>query len=206
MSDASRASAHEDFSSDVPNNRDLPDQPSLRHLQLEAKRRLAAGEFTTLHDAQLAVAREHGMSSWAALKERIAAAESANSHTLTQARWVFARFQNADAPGWNPPDHGELSGHLTERFLTIVPPERMARLLGSVAAQLRQGLVVIDAGPLRLRANAAATYASRPLQSLSPRIGCRGFACSRPEYGSPTRGSRSRRSRAQARCPTASPA
>jgi hypothetical protein len=33
--------------------RDLPDRPSLRHLKLEAKRRLSAGEFTTLHDAQL---------------------------------------------------------------------------------------------------------------------------------------------------------
>jgi hypothetical protein len=28
--------------------------------KLEAKRRLAAGEFTTLHGPQLAVAREHG--------------------------------------------------------------------------------------------------------------------------------------------------
>jgi hypothetical protein len=44
-------------------SRDLPDRPSLRHLKLEAKRRLSAGEFTTLHDAQLAIAREHGMSS-----------------------------------------------------------------------------------------------------------------------------------------------
>ncbi len=34
-----------------------------RHLKLQAKRRQAAGEFSTLHDAQLAVAREHGMRS-----------------------------------------------------------------------------------------------------------------------------------------------
>jgi hypothetical protein len=32
--------------------RTLPARPSLRHLKLEAKRRLAAGEFVTLHDAQ----------------------------------------------------------------------------------------------------------------------------------------------------------
>jgi hypothetical protein len=44
--------------------RTLPARPSLRHLKLEAKRRLAAGEFDTLHDAQAAIAREHGLSSW----------------------------------------------------------------------------------------------------------------------------------------------
>lgn len=48
--------------------RALPSRPNLRHLRLEAKRRQGAGEFETLHDAQLAVAREHGVSSWAALK------------------------------------------------------------------------------------------------------------------------------------------
>src|SRR6478735_6251535 len=32
--------------------RTLPARPSLRHLKLEAKRRRAAGEFVTLHDAQ----------------------------------------------------------------------------------------------------------------------------------------------------------
>ena len=44
-------------------SRELPEQPSLRFLKVEAKRRLAAGEFATLHDAQLAVARDHGLSS-----------------------------------------------------------------------------------------------------------------------------------------------
>ena len=43
-------------------SRSLPAQPSLRYLRLEAKRRLAAGEFVTLHDAQSAIAREHGLS------------------------------------------------------------------------------------------------------------------------------------------------
>ena len=55
--------------SDQP--RPLPGQPSLRYLKLEARRRLAAGEFGTLHDAQLAIAREHGQPSWTALKELI---------------------------------------------------------------------------------------------------------------------------------------
>jgi len=60
--------------SDQP--RPLPGQPSLRYLKLEARRRLAAGEFGTLHDAQLAIAREHGQPSWAALKQLIEAASS----------------------------------------------------------------------------------------------------------------------------------
>jgi hypothetical protein len=34
-----------------------PGQPSLRYLKLEARHRLAAGEFGALHDAQLAIAR-----------------------------------------------------------------------------------------------------------------------------------------------------
>ena len=51
--------------------RPLPGQPNLRYLKLEARRRLAAGEFTTLHDAQLAIAREHGQPSWTALKQLI---------------------------------------------------------------------------------------------------------------------------------------
>jgi Beta-lactamase len=44
--------------------RALPDQASLRYLKVEAKRRVAAGEFPALHHAQLAIAREHGQQSW----------------------------------------------------------------------------------------------------------------------------------------------
>jgi hypothetical protein len=51
--------------------RPLPGRPSLRYLKLEAKRRLVAGEFPSLHEAQAALAREHGLPSWAALKQLI---------------------------------------------------------------------------------------------------------------------------------------
>jgi hypothetical protein len=78
-------------------SRALPDRPSLRYLKLEAKRRLSAGEFTTLDQAQLAIAREHGLPSWAALKQHIDAAGPA-SHALTQVRWVMSRFAAADTP------------------------------------------------------------------------------------------------------------
>lgn len=41
-------------------SRSLPSRPSLRYLKLEAKRRLSAGEFRALHEAQLAVQVEIG--------------------------------------------------------------------------------------------------------------------------------------------------
>ena len=51
--------------------RSLPDKPSLRYLKLEAKRRLADGEFPALHDAHASIAHEHGLRSWTALKHMI---------------------------------------------------------------------------------------------------------------------------------------
>jgi hypothetical protein len=48
--------------------RTLPARPSLRHLKVEARRRVKSGEFPALFEAQLAIAREHGQSTWAALK------------------------------------------------------------------------------------------------------------------------------------------
>ena len=149
MSDQSGPAAH-DF-------RDLPDRPSLRHLKLEAKRRLSAGEFTTLHDAQLAIAREHGMSSWAALKERVVAAAAERGHVLAQVRWVFGRYAEADAPGWTAPSRDELSEHFTEQFLGFVSPEALAQAMRSLAAMLREDLVLIDADSSRLSAKLAGT-------------------------------------------------
>ncbi|MBO0803314.1 MAG: beta-lactamase family protein [Nocardiopsaceae bacterium] len=147
MSDQPESAAHRP--------RDLPDRPSLRHSKLEAKRRLAAGEFATLHDAQLAVAREHGMSSWAALKGHIAAAEAANGHALAQVRWVFGRYGAAGEAGWTAPNRDELSEHFTERLLTRVPPQTMAAILAGIAPRLHEDLVVLDADSLRLHAKVA---------------------------------------------------
>ena len=79
-------------------SRALPDQPSLRFLKVEAKRRLSAGEFPTLHDAQLAIAREHGLPSWAALKEYIASGSGQGGPVLAQARWVISRFGGGGDP------------------------------------------------------------------------------------------------------------
>lgn len=161
MSDQSGPAARDD-------SRHLPDQLNLRHSKLEAKRRLAAGEFTTLHDAQLAVAREHGMSSWAALKEHITAAEAAHGHALAQVRWVFGRYGEADAPGWTAPDRDELSEHLTEEFLTLVGPETAAAILRGVAPKLREDLVIVDAGPLHLRAKVADLLVEAAVEPAAP--------------------------------------
>ena len=135
--------------SDQP--RALPDQPSLRYLKVEAKRRLSAGEFATLHEAQLAIAREHGLPSWTALKEYISAGPSQASPVLSQARWVISRFGAAGTPGWTVPGDGELGEHFDAQFLRLVPPETLVRTLTGVLPQLRAELVTMLETPLRLR-------------------------------------------------------
>jgi CubicO group peptidase (beta-lactamase class C family) len=130
--------------SDQP--RPLPSRPNLRHLKLEAKRRLAAGEFASLHDAQLAIAREHGRSSWTTLKQFVesqAGSQPAGpTYALDQVRWVIARFAGADAPGWVAPGHHELREHFTERFLAAIPAAQLASTLSGVAPALREELAV----------------------------------------------------------------
>lgn len=140
--------------------RPLPGQPSLRYLKLEARRRLAAGEFTTLHDAQLAVAREHGQPSWAALKQLIESRLDELGHpALAQLRWVISRFGAADTPGWAAPAAGELRWHLTGDVLDAylgqaVTGKAVTRLTGR-AARWREGLVILRDDPLHARAQAS---------------------------------------------------
>lgn len=165
MSDQSRPdqsrAAHDDF-------RALPARPSLRHLRLEAKRRLAGGEFATLHDAQLAIAREHGMSSWAVLKQHIATIEAEHGDALTQVRWIFGRYAHADTPDWTAPSRDELSEHLSDDYLNAVSPQSWARALGSVAAKLREELVVRHAGPRQLRATVAGLRVEAAVEEQAP--------------------------------------
>jgi CubicO group peptidase (beta-lactamase class C family) len=130
-------------------SRALPDQPSLRYLKLEAKRRLSAGEFGTLHDAQLAIAREHGQPSWTALKTLV---EAGPGPTLAHVSWVISRFRDAARPGWAKPGEAELREHFEEHYLRLVPADTMARVLGGVAGQLRGELTVTHEAPLGLRA------------------------------------------------------
>jgi len=138
--------------SDQP--RPLPGQPSLRYLKLEARRRLAAAEFGTLHDAQLAIAREHGQPSWTALKQLIESRLETLGHpALEHLRWVVARFGGADGPGWAAPADGELSEHLTDEYLGRAA-DKMVATLPRIAARLREELVVTQDDPLMARARA----------------------------------------------------
>jgi CubicO group peptidase (beta-lactamase class C family) len=133
-------------------SRSLPFRPSLRYLKLEAKRRLAAGEFPTLSDAQLAVAREHGQRSWAALRQVIDDKFQQESHALAQLKWVITRFRDADRPGWSAPAEEELRQHFDERFLAAIPAGSLVASIAGEAAALRQELVVIDQAPIFVRA------------------------------------------------------
>lgn len=119
--------------------RALPGQASLRYLKVEAKRRRAAGEFATLHLAQLAIAREHGQPSWTALRAAIDAAGAVagrEGHALTQLRWLAARFAGARDPGWAAPGQDELREHFTDEVLAAVPPERLIARIIEVAPVL----------------------------------------------------------------------
>jgi CubicO group peptidase (beta-lactamase class C family) len=134
----------------VPHPRELPGRPNLRHLKLEAKRRLAAGEFPTLHDAQVAIAREYGLPTWAALKERVSAInDDSVSPALDQLRWVIDRFQDADQQTWTPPGTEELQQHFDERFLAVIPPPALIETIGNMAADLRGDLVVLGQTPVQ---------------------------------------------------------
>jgi CubicO group peptidase (beta-lactamase class C family) len=125
----------------VSGERALPEQASLRYLKVEAKRRRTAGEFRTLHDAQLAIAREYGQPSWTALRQAIDAA-GGEGHALTQLRWIAARFAGTGEPGWIAPGEEELREHFTAKFLTAVPPDRLVAIITELGPALRAELTV----------------------------------------------------------------
>jgi CubicO group peptidase (beta-lactamase class C family) len=133
-------------------SRSLPSRPSLRYLRLEAKRRLAAAEFPTLHEAQAAIAREHGRSSWAGLKQDC----TQESHALAQVRWLISRFSAAGRPGWTAPVGDELRQHVDDRFLAVVPD--LVAQLSRAAADLRTDLVVIGQAPLEAQVQLAGVW------------------------------------------------
>ena len=108
-----------------PEPRSLPNRPSLRHLKLEAKRRQMAREFASLHEAQLAIATEYGLPSWAALKTLVVAQTIPSGHALAQLRWLIARFADAGRRGWVAPTLEELRLHFDDRLLTRVTPDRL---------------------------------------------------------------------------------
>jgi len=127
----------------------LPGRPSLRHLKLEAKRRVAAGEFAVLWEAQLVIAREHGLPSWRALRELITRKSARQSPALPHLRWVESRFRESGRPGWVPPDAHELRQHFTEDLLgRATSPGQLIETITCVAADLREGYAITAVGPL----------------------------------------------------------
>ncbi len=130
-------------------SRSLPSQPSLRYLKLEAKRRLAAGEFASLHDAQSAVAREHGLPSWSALKQLVTAIRPGREGpALAQLRWMISRFKGAGDPGWAAPGEDELRLHFTDEFLAAIPPATLTAQISAAAGDLRGEPEVLGEAPL----------------------------------------------------------
>ncbi len=148
--------------------RTLPEQPSLRHLKLEAKRRLAAGEFSTLHGSQLAIAREHGQPSWTALKAAIDARGPADGRAVAQLRWIAARFGDAAEQGWTAPGDRELRGHFTDEFLAHVTPERLIAIFTAARSELREELVVVASTPFTAQCHIAGRLVAAVAEATPP--------------------------------------
>ena len=138
-------------------HRPLPTHPSLRYLKLEAKRRLAAGEFPSLHDVQGAIAREYGQPSWAALKQFISGQPKVESHALPHLEWVIARFAGAGEPAWTAPGEQELRQHFSDAVFHVFSADELVAEILSKALDLRGDLVVVDQAPLGVRARIADT-------------------------------------------------
>jgi CubicO group peptidase (beta-lactamase class C family) len=127
--------------------RPLPSRPSLRYLKLEAKRRLAAGEFPALHDAQAVIAREHGLPSWTRLKHLCDQSQQ-EGHALAQLRWIITRFSSADEPGWTAPGDPEMRQHFGDHFLSVIPVGELVAGLAGAGAALREEFVIVGQRPL----------------------------------------------------------
>jgi CubicO group peptidase (beta-lactamase class C family) len=152
----------------VSGQRALPEQPSLRHLKLEAKRRLAAGEFSTLHRSQLAVAREHGQPSWAALKAAVDASGPAEGRAVEQLRWIAARFGDAAEQDWTAPGDRELREHFTDDFLSHVTPERLIAIFTAAPSELREELVVVASTPFTAQCHIAGRLVAAVAEATPP--------------------------------------
>ena len=116
-------------------SRSLPVRPSLRFLKLEAKRRLAAGEFTTLHDAQTAIAREHGLPSWAGAQAGLRPASRAGKPRPGPAPLGDLAFLRRRRPGLD----GARRGRAQAAFRRSLPGRAPARRPGRADQQDGRG-------------------------------------------------------------------
>ena len=141
--------------------RSLPSRPSLRYLKLEAKHRLATGEFPTLHDAQVAIAWEHGLPSWTALKQLISGQPQQESHALAQLRWLVARFETLASQAGRPQASTRCDSISVLTHFTVVSVGELIATITSDAADLREDVVVVGQAPLAVRARSPARSSSR---------------------------------------------
>jgi CubicO group peptidase (beta-lactamase class C family) len=132
----------------MPARRSLPDHPSLRYLKVEAKERTRSGEFAALHEAQLAIAREHGLPGWPALRRLAGQQVPAQSWVLPHVRWLISRFRDAGEPGWAPPDDSEARQHFSGRVLDVVQIQDLFEIIAADAARLGEELLVLALTPL----------------------------------------------------------
>jgi hypothetical protein len=132
----------------MPARRSLPDYPSLRYPKVEAKERTRSGELAALHEAQLAIAREHGLPGWPALCRLAGQQMPAQSWVLPHVRWLISRTRDAGEPGWAPPNDGEARQHFSGRFLDVVQVQELFEIIAGDAARLGEELLVLTLTPL----------------------------------------------------------
>lgn len=164
-------------------SRSLPDQPSLRFLKAEAHRRLSAGEFTALWEAYLAIAREHGFSSWTALKQVAGGSQpDPDEAVLDHLSWVVSRMAGASQPDWTPPAEQELAEHFEQSFLDRPAAGQLIESLSIMArtGRLRDEVTVIiqharfiraQAGDVRIETAGAAEPPHRLRGMMPYRVG-----------------------------------
>ena len=75
------------------------------------------------------MAREHGLSSWAVLKETVTTDQAGQNLALAQVRWLISRFRDADSTTWVRPADEELREHFTGEFLSAVPLDTITDIL-----------------------------------------------------------------------------
>jgi CubicO group peptidase (beta-lactamase class C family) len=130
---------------------------------------VASGEFGVLHKAQLAIAREHGLANWAALKAVVDREARPASRVVPQLRWLLSRFGDAHGPGWSPPGGAELREHFSERVLSDVPPDELAARFARLAAGLtEEQLVVTGESPFAARARIGGTEIAATVDPVAP--------------------------------------
>src|SRR5215470_4158732 len=143
-------------------------RPSLRHLKAEVRRRAKSRRVPALYEAQLAIAREHGQPSWAALKKLVCGQSQPQSRALSQLRWIISRFAGADDPGWAAPDDQELRLHFHDEFLTRIDAGRLVETIAGMAADLREEYVVTATSPLTAQVQVAGWQVPRGRRRQPP--------------------------------------